>query len=300
MRALLDLEKASTDEIVDHDEVEITESQVRKHLNALDEEELPYRASVRGLGKKLEELLEMVDTNETVVALTGDHGESIVTESRSQRLAVLLNRHPVRRIRTWLFDNLYRSIGIETEEVHNSLRRYVSTTYPTGIKYVGHGYHVYDFLVNVPFAILGGDIEADQTVEEQVRHIDIFPTLVEAAGLEPPSVEGESLLTDSIENRPAYLRACGAVLREEANWLDGIRYDGYKFVRGRERDLRQLFDLSDDPDEQRNIIDIEPETADRLEMKLEELIATNETGTEASSIEERIKMRERLEDLGYL
>jgi hypothetical protein len=49
MQALLDLEEASTDEIVDHDEVEITESQVRKHLNALDEEgTISYQKEGRG------------------------------------------------------------------------------------------------------------------------------------------------------------------------------------------------------------------------------------------------------------
>jgi predicted ArsR family transcriptional regulator len=49
MQALLDLEEASTDEIVDHDEVEITESQVRKHLNALDEEgAISYQKEGRG------------------------------------------------------------------------------------------------------------------------------------------------------------------------------------------------------------------------------------------------------------
>jgi predicted ArsR family transcriptional regulator len=49
MQALLDLKEASTDEIVDHNEVEIKESQVRKHLTTLDgEESLSYRNKGRG------------------------------------------------------------------------------------------------------------------------------------------------------------------------------------------------------------------------------------------------------------
>lgn len=264
------------------------------------EDELPYRASIRGLAEKLEELFEIIDTDETIIALTGDHGESIVTESKLQRLALQLNSFPPLGVRQKLFDNIYRPVGLETEGLHNGLRRHVPTSYPTGLKYIGHGYHVYDFLVKVPFAILGESVEAGQTIEEQVRHVDIFPTITEAAGLESPSVEGQSLLTDNIEHRPAYLRACGAVLREEANWLEGIRYDGYKFVRGRERNLKQLYDLSADPDEQRNILKDEPETANRLETKLNELIAAGETDTGTSTTEEESKMRERLEDLGYL
>lgn len=270
-------------------------------------DELPYRASVRGLAEKLEELLDIVDLEETVVALTGDHGESINTGATGQRLSLLSNSpripHPsnsLRDARTWLFDTVCRPAGVETEGIHNGLRKYVSTPCPTGLKYIGHGYHVYDFLVNVPFALLGPDIEAGRTEDEQVRHVDIFPTLVDAAGLEPPSVEGQSLLTGDIEHRPAYLRACGEVLRSEANWLDGIRYDGYKFVRGRERNLRQLFDLSADPAEQTNIVSEEPETADRLESKLDEIIAAGETDSSTYSMEEETKMQERLEGLGYL
>lgn len=68
MQALLDLEEASTDAIVDQDEVEITESQVRKHLNTLDEEgSVSYQKKGRG-GKWVDVSLDNVNPD-TIVRL---------------------------------------------------------------------------------------------------------------------------------------------------------------------------------------------------------------------------------------
>jgi arylsulfatase A-like enzyme len=59
----------------------------------------------------------------------------------------------------------------------------------------GHHRTVYDEVLRIPFALrLPGGEHAGKTVDEQVSLLDVFPTLLDAAGFRVPSdVEGESL-----------------------------------------------------------------------------------------------------------
>jgi arylsulfatase A-like enzyme len=159
---------------------------------------------------------------------------------------------------------------------------------------------VYDFLVRVPFIIAGAAVPTRGRVSEQVRQVDIFPTLLAAAGLESPhTVDGQDLFAASYRPRPAMMRAVSAFDSEE-KWLDGVRYDGWKFVKGRGRALRQLFDLDSDPLELHNVVDEYPKKAAELETILDEFVAREDNTREGPSEEAKRRMTERLEHLGYL
>ncbi|HEY2773568.1 MAG TPA: sulfatase [Candidatus Binatia bacterium] len=60
----------------------------------------------------------------------------------------------------------------------------------------GHHRTVYDEVLHVPFAIrLPGGEHAGEKIETQASTLDVFPTLLDAAGLAPPpEAEGESLI----------------------------------------------------------------------------------------------------------
>jgi arylsulfatase A-like enzyme len=286
------------------------EAHVHKDLPPdADGDEIDYDAAVRGVFEKLQRLLEVVDLSETVVAVTGDHGEAFADGTwRHSASIVGFNQVPIpftdkrtRNVRSDVYDQYLRPRGIETEDWYNSLRRASATEFPNAFHRIGHGYHVYDFLTRVPFAVAGPGVPAAGRVSDQVRSVDIFPTLLDAAGVDRPTdVSGQEILSEPIDHRPAHVRAVGAS-GERERWLDGVRYDGWKFVKGRDRELRQLFDLESDPKELHNVVDEHSEVVARLEEMVDEHVAREREldGDDVSEEAER-RMTNRLEDLGYL
>lgn len=270
-------------------------------------DELTYDAAVRGVAEKLAELLSVVDLEETVVVVTGDHGESIYDGTLRNKVAVLgLNAVPLPftdastgDLRHAVYERFLRPNGIELADVYNRLRRFGGAEFPNAVHRWGHAYHVYDFLVRVPFAVAGPGVPADGRVGTQVRQVDLFPTILSVAGLEPPAeVAGQDLLDGEIARRPAHTRAVGAY-DDETMWLDGVRHDGWKFVTGRGRSLRQLFDLESDPHELRNVVDEYPEKAASLESLVDSHVARERRDDEVSEEAEK-RMTQRLQELGYL
>ena len=107
-------------------------------------------------------------------------------------------------------------------------------------------------------------IQPGTVVETPVAHIDVMPTLVEAAGGELPEVpiDGKSLLAAATGE--------GHVEREDNPlfWQSGytrvVQVNDWKLqVEGR-RDKSWLFNLKDDPTEQINLVDSHPEKLGEL------------------------------------
>ncbi|WP_436909432.1 sulfatase family protein [Halosimplex marinum] len=274
-----------------------------------DDDAVDYDESVRGVAEELQRLLEVVDLTETVVAVTGDHGEAIADGTYRHRASIIgFNQVPipftdkrVRNVRSDVYDQYLRPRGIETEDLYNSLRTFSAVEFPNAFHRVGHGYHVYDFLTRVPFAVAGPGVPSAGRVGDQVRSVDIYPTLLSAAGLEPSDeVSGQDILSGEIEHRPAHARAVGAS-GERERWLDAVRYDGWKYVQGRSRELCQLFDLDSDPKELENVADDHPEVVERLRGIVEDHVAREaELGSDDISEQAEQRMTSRLEELGYL
>jgi len=271
--------------------------------------DIEYEESLRGVAEKLSELRSLLDMENTILAVTGDHGESITDGTLRNKAAVIgFNKVPIpfsdmrtRDLRSAIDERYFRPNGIELEAFYNRLRYLSATDFPTAFHREGHGYHVYDFLTRVPFALAGPGVADGRHVGTQVRQVDVFPTLLSAAGLDDgPETDGQNLLVDSIEERPAYTRAVGA-FESRDRWLDGVRTSDWKFVKGRERPLRQLFHLKSDPQEVVNVVSEYPEKAAELERLVDEFVAREpSSGQSEISTEAERRMTDRLEDLGYL
>ena len=117
---------------------------------------------------------------------------------------------------------------------------------------------------------------AGLVVPEQVRLIDVAPTILDLLDLgTPASFEGESLLpflnreAGAVEvTRPAYTETY--VPRFHFGWqeLHGLRRDGYKYILA---PRPELYDLSTDPEETKNLIGAQPEQAAAMRAELERL-----------------------------
>jgi arylsulfatase A-like enzyme len=119
---------------------------------------------------------------------------------------------------------------------------------------VEHGHTVYDELLRVPFILRWpGHLPVGRRFEEQVRIIDVAPTVLDLFGLPVPAeLDGRSAMPvlRGEETAPRIALAANMLFAEERI---GIRTQNHKYVRwadGRE----EVYDLASDPAERVNLV----------------------------------------------
>jgi len=147
-----------------------------------------------------------------------------------------------------------------------------------GVFYEHHG--LYDCVLHIPLlARLPGRIPAGLRLPQTLQMQDVAPTVLDAAGLPiPPEMDGKSfwpLLTGETQEG-GYDRVISLESSWQSKW--SLRTDQYKFILSRVQDfynnpMRELYDLQEDPQEEKNIAEEEPKIADEMEAELEAWIA---------------------------
>lgn len=129
---------------------------------------------------------------------------------------------------------------------------------------------MYEGSVRVPWVVAGPGIEADRRVEELVSLIDLYPTLMDLAGVVGPgALDGESLadvLCEGQSPRREFVLATHtgtcmnttATMYRTGPWKY-IAYPGYR---------PQLFNLAEDPQELRDLAETDPGTVAELDAAL--------------------------------
>lgn len=118
----------------------------------------------------------------------------------------------------------------------------------------GHARTLYDEVILVPLiARLPGRIPAGLRVSEQVRHLDIAPTLLSFAGLEV-DLEGEDLREPLTAGGGFPSPGAVSTLRRNGHWLS-LRVPGIKYLVHREASsvTERVHDLRRDPGEQQPV-----------------------------------------------
>jgi tetratricopeptide (TPR) repeat protein len=168
-------------------------------------------------------------------------------------------------------------------------------------KELDHGFFLYDEAVQIPLIIAGPGVPS-RVVPEQVRIVDVMPTVLDMLNIEiPASVQGSSLVP---LGRGQSLRLLALAEswypRYHYGWseLKAVRDGRYKLIQA---PRRELYDLARDPGELRNLAAEQPERADELEQALEDLLG-RVTSEDASRGPSPIDMEteERLQALGYI
>jgi arylsulfatase A-like enzyme/thioredoxin-like negative regulator of GroEL len=156
-----------------------------------------------------------------------------------------------------------------------------------------HGLFAYEETLLVPLVLWGPGVPPGES-PEPARHVDLLPTILDAAGVPaPPGLPGRSLLGPPPEEAlTTYFEALTANLDRGWAPLRGVIREGRKFV---SLPLPELYDLEADPDEERNLYDAERETARRLARLLPEESVWPPDRRQASSHE-----LAALRSLGYL
>ena len=164
-----------------------------------------------------------------------------------------------------------------------------------------HGFFVYDAAVHIPLIIAGPDVPV-RVIPDQVRIVDVMPTILEIAGLaKPDGVQGESLMP-LVNGKPLDLLALSETWypRYHYGWseLTAVSDGRYKFIAA---PSRELYDIEADPGETKDLSSDNPRMADALERGLRDMLAR--TGASAVAQTPRAiepEVENRLRALGYV
>lgn len=182
---------------------------------------------------------------------------------------------------------------------------------------VGHGHSLYEELLHVPLIVRPPGSAATQPGrwDGEVSLVDVFPTLCELMGHEPPEgIEGRSLVP-AIEGK-ARVEAPGASFSEFLTGQVGVRFGRYKAIyKGLSP---ELYDLVEDPEETDNLADKRPialaAARDLLGGHLGRFVETEPIGGDVSSSPPKVpakrhkakktnidpETRKQLKALGYI
>jgi arylsulfatase A-like enzyme/Tfp pilus assembly protein PilF len=156
-----------------------------------------------------------------------------------------------------------------------------------------HGLFAYEATLHVPLVLWSGKRLPHAVDPAMARHVDILPTVLEAAGLpQPKDLPGISLLSHRDRARvPCYFEALSTSL--ERGWapLFGVMKDGYKLL---DLPLPELYELRSDPEERHNRV---AERSDVVRSLSRLLPAQKNVGVPSSASNETAA---KLRSLGYL
>ncbi len=162
-----------------------------------------------------------------------------------------------------------------------------------------HSYFAYNNTIHIPYIIMipgsaGGEID------ENVAHIDIFPTICDVLDIDiPDHVQGESLIGvmngKSKKNKYIYFESLTPYLNRDWAPLRGFIQGDNKFI---DQPIREFYKLSDDMSEEKNLI--ASKNGGNLKYELNKLISglTNKDKLErAGSLDP--ETQKKLKSLGY-
>jgi arylsulfatase A-like enzyme len=176
--------------------------------------------------------------------------------------------------------------------------------------------HLYDEIIRVPLLYVGNKIKDELVIHEMVRHVDVFPTIMEIIGSSKieKKIDGRSLLPlinkEKIHEEPAYIEVginlAQLVDKKESSGLSkiiGIRTSEYKYFRLREDSTKNvyLFDLKKDHLEENNIAELKPDIIKKMEEILSDFMNRRDKNKSSTLTDEEIKKaKETLLKLGYI
>ncbi|MGH9432567.1 MAG: sulfatase-like hydrolase/transferase [Terriglobia bacterium] len=166
-----------------------------------------------------------------------------------------------------------------------------------------HGIFLYDATMHVPFIMAGPAVPSGKVIDEEVRSIDVMPTILGFLHLSPgKEAEGVSLwpLIDhgyKVGSGYAYMETLYP--RTYMGWseLRSMRTDTWKFILAPHP---ELYNLDHDPEEHTNVIARFPTVAGELDKGVWQVTGLKSPQQELTSSPVDPQTRQALESLGYV
>jgi arylsulfatase A-like enzyme/Flp pilus assembly protein TadD len=167
-----------------------------------------------------------------------------------------------------------------------------------------HGYFVYEATLRVPLVMRGPGIKPGTQIGGLVRTIDLYPTILDLFAYPREVVSGRSIAGALANGTPAgdepsFAESLTPLLHYGWSDLRAVNDGRWKYILAPKP---ELYDLQNDPNELRNLVDAEPARATALRHAIEpRLRAESESlRNNPSAVAVPPELRERLGALGYL
>ncbi len=283
-----------------------------------------YEKKVSALDEWLGKILEKIDLKNTLVIITADHGayiKAVNNENLKINLEVngelqthvrnLGNLIPksLRPLKSKLFFFLE---DIRKKRKYAKIQDLELTPYEKRALLWQRSdleHFLYDELVHVPLLFLGYNLKKNIKISQQVRIIDILPTILDIIGItnNTANIDGQSLLPliegKQIPEEPAYMETHYLIDMESQDKI-GVRTSQFKFFRDKNNPQVSihLYDLKNDPFENNNIAKIKPEIVKKMEEILQNILqySSQVPPDDEFNEEETKQIEEELKKLGYV
>jgi arylsulfatase A-like enzyme len=278
-----------------------------------------YEKMVTSIDSWLGTLLQVINKTNTIIILTADHGEYIPIIKKNNVPVILESSSTEKKL--WelgnkIPSNLYplkRKVG----NVIRGTRKKIKSSKLSDLNLspyekrilldtrMGEGHRLFEDLIRIPLIFYGPNIDEPKIISQQVRQVDIFPTLLDIIGIKDEvEVDGQSLVPlingEDIEELPAYIES-PPELKKKTEKVIGIRTSKFKYLRrlSHEDKNYELYDLENDSLEENNIANSNPKIISMLEKKLTKIRQGIFVENDEITDEEMRIIEEKLKKLGY-
>lgn len=283
-----------------------------------------YEKKVSAMDVWLGKILEKVDLKNTLVIMTADHGAYIKAVNNANLKINLevnaelqthvrnlgnLTPKPLQPLKSKLFFFLEK---IRKKRKYQKIKDLELSPYEKRALLWQRSdveHFLFDELVHVPLLFLGYHVKENTKISQQVRIIDILPTILDIIGIQNNNrdIDGQSLLPliegKQIPEEPAFMETHYLIEIESQDKI-GVRTSHFKFFRDTNdpTKLVHLYDLKNDPFENNNIAKIKPNIAKKMEEILQGILQNSSSIPEDDEFdeEETKKIEDELKKLGYI
>lgn len=135
-----------------------------------------------------------------------------------------------------------------------------------------HFQKLYNELLHVPLLIKGRSQQYSETINKKVSMVDLPSTLCDLSGIKSPAAfKGKNLFHDE---RPLLFHQTSSDTKGGKYYVFGFnkleqckigcQSERWKYIMDYGKNIEELYDLSEDPHEQKNLINLKPEVAARM------------------------------------
>ena len=171
---------------------------------------------------------------------------------------------------------------------------------------MSEGHRMFDDLLKIPLVMTGPNVPCNNIVKKMIRQVDIFPSILNLISLPSPNnIDGENIFSlkydDNNKTLFSHIESPPAVKNQSIKYI-GLRNSEFKFIQDIDGNSQsyELYDLTNDPNEEKNLVSEKPEQIEIFKKELFE-IRKNKISQSDSKFDynEKQKIDDVLKKLGY-
>ena len=294
---------------------------VPEHLDDEKFGDSKYERMISSIDEWIGKIAKKIDLQNTMIVITADHGEYLPFVKFGDK-TISFEEIRLQKTQTAL-GNLFPSFllplkwkctiwahKLRTKSRKEKIEKLSLSSYEKRSLLLSRSdpdCYLYDELIKIPLFMIGSGFPKNKIIKNQIRSIDIFPTILEILKIKDKrEIDGQSLVSlmngNEFNELPAYAES-SAFIKKSLGDVIGVRTNEYKYFRSIDSSIKKvhLYDLKKDPLEENNISSKEPD----IKKKMESYISMIRKGekiiqNEKMSKEERQNVEDELRKLGYI